>query len=165
MARKAQIIPPKPDLKRKAVNFTKGYDLKITPEVMTKLEKVVNKSRDKFTKDIAGRLAHMRASMDDMAGNPDQHPHLIARVAHASLEIKGAGGTIGFDLLTRIGKSLNDFVTGLTSLQSTQIAIITLHIDAMHAVLANHVTGAGGEVEAALVNTFDEARAKFKDAS
>ena len=49
MAKRAQIIPPRPDLKRKAVNFSKGFDLKLTPEVLQKLETVFHKSQDKFT--------------------------------------------------------------------------------------------------------------------
>ena len=63
MAKRAQIIPPRPDLKRKAVNFSKGFDLKLTPEVLEKLETVVHKSQDKFTADIAERLTAMRRSI------------------------------------------------------------------------------------------------------
>jgi len=150
-------------LKRKAVNYSKGFDLKLTPEVLEKLEQVVHKSRDKFTADIAGRLSAMRRTVAEDHDRPDRHPELITVVAGASLEIKGAGGTIGFDLLTRLGKSLNDFVDGLERLTDRQLVVISLHIDAMYAILANRIMGSGGKVEAEIVAAFEEACRKFRD--
>ena len=165
MAKRAQIIPPRPDLKRKAVNFSKGFDLKLPPEVLQKLETVVHKSQDKFTADIAERLTAMRRSIAQNAADSNLHPYMIKALSDASREIKGAGGTIGFDLLTYIGKSLNDFLDGMVELSARQMEVCTLHIDAMSVVLANRITGAGGAVEAELLRAFDEACAKFREVS
>lgn len=162
VAKRAQIIPPRPDLKRKAVNFSKGFDLKLAPNVVKQLEKVVHDSRDKFTGDIAQRLETMRTALDADANVPENHPMLIRLISDGSREIKGAGGTVGFDLLTHIGKSLNDLVTDLETLSKRHVDICGLHIDAMYVVLANRITGSGGEIEAELVNAFNEAREKFK---
>lgn len=162
MVKRAQIIPPRPDLKRKAVNFSKGFDLKLTPGVVKQLEKVVHDSRDKFTADIAQRLETMRTALEADAKVPENHPVLIRLISDGSREIKGAGGTVGFDLLTHIGKSLNDFVSGLEGLTKRHVDICGLHIDAMYVVLANRITGSGGETEAELVNAFNEAREKFR---
>ncbi|MEQ8814423.1 MAG: transcriptional regulator [Thalassobaculum sp.] len=162
MARRPKIIPPRADLKQKAVNFRDGFDLRLTPEVVRKLEEVVHKSRDAFTADIAERLVAMRRLLRESRPEPEQQRAMIAEIYDNSLEIKGAGGTIGYDLLSQIGKSLNDFVSGLETLEDRQARVVGLHIDALYAVLANRITGRGGIVESAIVQAFGEARRKFR---
>ena len=162
MARRAQIIQPRSDLKRKAVNLTTGFDLRLTPELIKQLEDVVHKSRDGFTKDIGERLAAMRQLLAETGPEPEAQNVLVTSLYESSLAIKGAGGTIGYDLLTLIGKSLNDFVTGLKSLDDRQRPVVGLHIDALYVVLANRITGRGGVVEKAIVDAFVEARRKFR---
>lgn len=146
---------------RKAINATKGIDLKLTPETVHRMEMVVHRSHDKFIHDIAVRLATLRASLEQLE-EADQGPALDALYQH-SLTIKGAGGTIGYDLLTLIGKSLNDLVAGQTRLSKRQVAVASLHIDALYTVLANNVTGPGGAVEAAVIEAFGEVSARFKN--
>lgn len=166
MARRAQIIPPRGDLKRKAVNLTTGFDLRLTPEVIRQLEEVVHQSRDAFTKDIGERLAAMRRLVAQAGQSEAEQQDLVTTLYQSSLAIKGAGGTIGYDLLTLIGKSLNDFVAGLSRLDDRQLPIVGLHIDALYVVLANRITGRGGEIESAIMAAFVEARRKFRpDAS
>lgn len=163
MARKAQIIPPRPDLRRKAVNHTKGFDLKLSPVMVAKLERVVHKARDNFTADIAARLAAMRAALRETAGGDSDEKQVLSLIYRDSLEIKGAGGTIGFELLTAIGKSLNDFVSGVEVLDQRRVDVIGLHVDALYLVLADNITGRGGPTEAAVLKAFSAVRMKFKD--
>ena len=162
MARRPQIIPPRADLKKKAVNQTTGFDLRLTPEVVRKLEEVVHRSRDAFTADIAERLMAMRRVLAETGPLPADQRAMVAQLYGSSLEIKGAGGTIGYELLTLIGKSLNDFVAGLARLDDRQVRVVCLHIDAMYAVLANRITGRGGMVEGAIMEAFGEARRRFR---
>ena len=162
MARRPRIIPPRADLKQKAVNFRDGFDLRLTPEVVRKLEEVVHKSRDAFTADIAERLMAMRRVLAETGPLPADQRAMVAQLYGSSLEIKGAGGTIGYDLLSQIGKSLNDFVSGLEALEDRQARVVGLHIDALYAVLANRITGRGGIIESAIVQAFGEARRKFR---
>ena len=162
MARRAQIIPPRADLKKKAVNQTTGFDLRLTPETIRKLEEVVHRSRDAFTTDIADRLVTMRRRLAETGPLPADQKALVAHLYGSSLEIKGAGGTIGCDLLTLIGKSLNDFVAGLSRLDERQVKVVRLHIDALYVVLANRITGRGGVVESAIIEAFGEAKRKFR---
>jgi hypothetical protein len=160
--RKAQIIPPRPDLRRKAVNRTKGFDFKLAPTMVKKLEQVVHKARDAFTADIAARLVAMRQAVREPIETLEDERRALTLVYANSLEIKGAGGTIGYDLLTAIGKSLNDFVTDVTALDGRRRQVIDLHIDALYVVVANRITGTGGPIEAAVVEAFAELRAKFE---
>lgn len=163
MARRAQIIPPRPDLRRKAVNYSKGFDLKLSPAMVQKLEQVVHKARDTFTADIADRLVAMRKALREVGDDPEAERQVLSLVYDHSLEIKGAGGTIGYDLLTAIGKSMNDFVTGMTELDRRRADVIGLYIDALYVVLANRITGRGGPTESAVLKAFSAVRTKFRD--
>ena len=78
MARRAQIIPPRSDLKRKAVNLTTGVDLRLTPALIKQLEEVVHKSRDGFTKDIGERLAAMRRQVAEAGRSEVDQPSLVS---------------------------------------------------------------------------------------
>src|SRR3546814_2707206 len=70
-----------------------------------------------------------------------------------AFDIKGMGGLFGYPLLTALGKSLNDFIGTLTMPSEASFEIISIHIDALYVLLAQHVTGQGGEVERVLIST------------
>lgn len=161
MAKKAQIIPPRSDLRQKAVNFSKGLDLRLDRQVLVELEKVVHKSTDKIIKDIADRLAAMRLTLKAVSSKKIEAHEARQAIFSHSHAIKGIGGTIGFDLLTSISKSLNDIAGSEVALTKRMIKILDLHIDALYVVVAKRIKGVGGQVEEQVVQSFDEARRKF----
>ena len=161
MARKAEIIPPSGDLRRRAVNQSKGLDLRLKPEDLKKLEEVVHRSRDKFITDIAVRLKNLRQAGSQASQSRDAHRAYVRLLGDESLHIKGAGGTIGFELLTLMGKSLNDLVKGKQELSDMQVDIVGLHIDALYVVLAQRITGAGGVVEEQVLRGLRDAVSRF----
>jgi hypothetical protein len=161
LARKTQILPPKSDLRRKAVNSTKGIDLKLPKDTVAALTEVVSKSRDRFTTDIAARLAKMRDAHGPALHDADKRGAYVKQLYDESLNIKGAGGTIGFMLLTRMGKSLNDLVAGKDDLTDVQMDIVHLHIDALYVVLAQRIGGGGGTVEEQVLIGLESAVRRF----
>ena len=60
-------MPPSQELRRKAVNFKKGFKLKLEPEEIRKLEAVVEKATDQFTIEVAEKLRALRLALDDVA--------------------------------------------------------------------------------------------------
>lgn len=71
------------------------------------------------------------------------------------------GGTFDFPLLTQVAKSLNDYVRSLKNVTKTHLDIITLHIDALYVILAQHITGQGGATEAQVLTALQQATKKF----
>lgn len=164
MARKDKPVftPPPQELRRKAVNFKKGFGLKLAPEELRRLEEVVEKAGDAFTKDVAERLRQLRAALDDVAtGN--SRAHLAMRsIRTLSLDIKGMGGMFKYPLLTSFAKSLNDFTKDIDLPGSRQLDIIAAQIDALYVVMANRITGDGGRIERELLAALKEATARYK---
>lgn len=60
-------MPPSQELRRKAVNFKKGFKLKLEPEEIRKLEAVVEKATDQFTVEVADKLRGLRVALNDVA--------------------------------------------------------------------------------------------------
>ena len=155
------MIPPRADLKRKAVNQTKGIDLTLPPEIVAKLEQVVHRSRDKFTIDLTRRLTAVRQACDAVDHGGLTMSRFIPEVHDESLEIKGAGGTIGYQLVTDIGGLMDIFLRGKKELTSIQMQVLRLHVDALFVVLAQRILGGGEALEQQVVKSLKVAVQKF----
>jgi hypothetical protein len=146
---KVQIIQPSTDLRKRAVNFKTGFGVILSPQETQKLQMVVEKSSDQFTRQVGEKLKALR---EEMAAFDDAD----------ALEIKGMGGTFKFPLLTQIAKSLHDYATQIREPNAWNTVIVGHHIDALYVVLAQRITGLGGRIEAELLKALRAASTKFK---
>ncbi|WP_428248948.1 hypothetical protein [Ferrovibrio sp.] len=164
MSKRPTFIAPPQELKRKAVNFKRGFSLKLEPEVMKKLEQVVEKATDNFTVEVADKLKQLRVAVNQMADGDTNTVHYMREIRSLSLDIKGMGGMFKYPLLTAFAKSLNDFVQGMHAPTEIQLDIIGAQIDALYVVMANRIQGGGGQTEQELLNVLHVATRKYKDA-
>src|SRR5258705_6992513 len=118
---KAQIIPPSNELRRKAVNYNKGFSVELTPGEMRQLEKVVHAATDKFNVAASTSLKALRELITGAQAGKRPAENIIKRVAREALDLKGLGGTFDYPLVTRIAKSLNDYAAGLGKIGKRQI--------------------------------------------
>ncbi|HLT77962.1 MAG TPA: hypothetical protein VKZ87_11285 [Ferrovibrio sp.] len=164
MARKEKPVftPPPQELRRKAVNFKKGFGLKLMPDEQRRLEEVVEKATDAFTKDVAERLRRLRAALDDVASGNDRADLAMRAIRSLSLDIKGMGGMFKYPLLTAFAKSLNDFTKDMGLPGPRQLDIIAAQIDALYVVMARRITGDGGPTERELLAALKQATARYK---
>jgi hypothetical protein len=162
VARKARIIAPPQDLKRRAVNFRKGLDLSLSAQDIKRIETAIEKSKDRCSNEVSDQLASMRLQFPEAMGNRIKRPGFLRTVRAGSLDIKGLGGMFGFPLLTAFAKSLNDYVTSLKDADDTQMSVIATHIDALYVVLVQRIAGLGGKVEGDVLDGFKTATRKFK---
>lgn len=161
MAKKAVFVPPQQDLRRKAVNFKKGFALKLAPEELRRLEEVVEKATDDFTREVADKLRQLRTAIDDVAAGRGDIQAAMRAIRALSLDIKGMGGMFKYPLLTAYAKSLNDFVVMMKTPNAIQLDIIAAQIDALYVVMANRITGVGGRLERDLLEALNIATEKY----
>ncbi|MBX3454926.1 hypothetical protein [Ferrovibrio sp.] len=162
MAKRPTFIPPPQELKRKAVNFKRGFSLQLEPEVVQKLEQVVEKATDNFTVEVAEKLKQLRVALGEIGGGAEAKRYM-REIRSTSLEIKGMGAMFKFPLLTAFAKSLNDFVQGMDDPTDIQLDIIAAQIDALYVVMANRIQGGGGKTESQLLDALAVAARKYKD--
>jgi hypothetical protein len=158
---KVQIIQPTGELRRRAVNYKKGFSVELTSSEMIQLEKVVHASKDKFVTAVGERLKSLREAARAVADDAMSIPGFLKKAEKDSLDIKGLGGTFDFPLLTQVAKSLNDYVRGLKNVTKVHLEIIALHVDALYVILAQHITGQGGATEAEVLSALLQATRKF----
>jgi hypothetical protein len=158
---RVQIIQPTGELRKRAVNYKKGFSVELTSSEMIKLEEIVHKSKDKFVTEVGERLKRLRESARAVEDDALSIPSFLKAAAKESFDIKGLGGTFDFPLLTQVAKSLNDYVRGLRNIGKVQVDIIVLHVDALYVILAQHITGQGGATEAEVLSALLQATRKF----
>lgn len=122
----------------------------------------MHRSRDKFTVDIARRLTAIRQTCEKIEHGDIAFDRFIAFVREESLQIKGAGGTIGYQLISEIGHLLGEFTKNKQKLNAIQMDVLKLHVDALYVILAQRITGQGEELEQQVVRSLATAVAKYK---
>jgi len=164
MSRRARIINPPQDLKRRAISATKGLNIELTPGELAKIETAVHKSKDRFVGQVAEKLKVLRSTHLVAEKNPGIHTMYLGQLLDESLAIKGLAGTYGFHLVTAVASSLNDFVMNRTAATDRQLIVIRLHIDMLYVLLARAQQPRGGmhaETEGELLASFKILTAKY----
>lgn len=161
MAKKPVFIAPPQELRRKAVNFKRGFSLQLEPDVVRKLEQVVEKATDNFSIEVSEKLKGLRGALQEIAKGGEAAP-LMRDIRSMSLEIKGMGAMFKYPLLTAFAKTLNDFVQAMDDPTDIQLDIIAAQIDALYVVMANRIQGGGGKTEEQLLDALKVATSKYK---
>ncbi|WP_085581517.1 transcriptional regulator [Thalassospira mesophila] len=160
---KVQIIPPRTELKQRAVNFTKGFDINLGPEQLEELERVVQRSSDAFVRSIGHDLSETRQLVINAITNADLRPKAVEKSADLAYSTKALGGTFDYPLMTQIAKSLEVFLHGRSTANKRQLMVTQLHIDAIYVILASRITGFGTSIEQATTVALSKIAARYSD--
>ena len=154
MAKKTRIIRPPDDLRRRALNATRGLNIDLTPEERERIETAVHRSKNRFVSQIAAKLRALRVTHLEVEQKADLRPAYLSQLRDESLSIKGLGGTFGYPLVTAIAASLNDFVLKRATVTDRQLMVIRLHIDTIYVILAQDTAEMRPETETELMASF-----------
>ena len=161
MAKKVRIIRPPDDLRRRAINATRGLSLELTPQELQRVETAVHRSKNRFVSQVAEKLKALRAAHHDAEQNPAHRSAYLAQLNDETLAIKGLGGTYGFPLVTAISTSLNDYVVKRQTITDRQLVVIRLHIDTLYVLLAPKEIQLRPETEGELIASFKILTARY----
>ena len=117
------------------------------PDPLRDAEAAVAALADSFLEWIAediGRAKQALAAASDRPGDNQTRIRTIFEVVH---NVKGQGGSFGYDLLTSVGGSLCDYLrVGTASAGDKQLKVIAAHFAAIDFILEHNLRGDGGEV-------------------
>lgn len=143
-----EIITPPTSLKSKV---REGGPDAVDLETLERAEKVIADMADSYLEWVQEDLKKMdecyKAMQTAELPRKDASEGLF-QVAH---DIKGQGGSFGYDLMTVIGNELCRLLERQDSFGSAEMQAIKVHIDAMKLVIQNKMTGDGGANGKALV--------------
>lgn len=126
-----------------------GFD--IDPEILARAEQAVAALSESFVAAAREDLATMRGLVDTLAAGPD--PGSVDALYGRAHDMAGQGGSFGFPLLSRLGRSLCDLIQARNrAIAAGDIALLRAHLDAAQAILDDPDTadaeGRVAEIEA-----------------
>lgn len=138
-----RIIRPPSQLKNKV---TIGGVGAVDEAALERAEQVIQDLSVSYLDWAREDLAKLMAAVDELNPDGDSAEPLLV-VFQISHDIKGQGGSFGYDLMTIIGDMLCRYIETLEGEVSLQaIEVIGLHINALQAVIRQKLKGTAGAV-------------------
>lgn len=116
------------------------------PEAVRQAEAAVAALAQNFTDWMRADLDKaLSALADAKAAQPDNAGHVreIYDVCH---NIKGQGGSFGYDLITQVGQSLCNYIHDGESASERKLKVVEAHLTAIKFILDRDIQGDGGPV-------------------
>ncbi|MBL4802840.1 MAG: hypothetical protein JKY45_13190 [Emcibacter sp.] len=92
---------------------------------------------------LIDQLADVHRRCVDTPEQRYQHFEQLHAIAH---DMRGQGGTFGYQLISDFSDGLYDFTGTSTATSDRNVEIIKTHIDAMRVVIKDRVSGDGGDI-------------------
>lgn len=143
-----KFITPPNTLKAKVGPPTAGgVDL----EALERAEAIIANLTDSYLDWVQEDLAKIQTAYDEMAAAGAKTKADIDKVFQVAHDIKGQGGSFGYNLMTVVGNQLCRFLEKKESLTASEIQAVKVHIDTMKLIIAQKMTGDGGAEGAKLL--------------
>jgi len=154
-----QVIKPPSTLKSKVGTGGPGA---VDLETLEKAEAVIAGLSDSYLEWVEEDLKKLDSAMAKLKAEPDKGKEHLDKVFQISHDIKGQGGSFGYQMMTIIGDQLCRLVEKMDEAGPAEIKVIDLHIDALKMVIAKRMEGDGGVEGEALFSGLDKVVAKIK---
>lgn len=143
----AQFIRPPNGLRKAKVG---SGPAKLDPQLLANAEAAVDDMQQHYADWADEDLTMLEKTLIDIREADDQIPHIKTLFRHA-LDMKGQGGSFGYDMVTQVAGSLADFITDRSELKGIDFDVVAAHVQTMRAVFAEDVKGDGGKTGKALM--------------
>jgi chemotaxis protein histidine kinase CheA len=138
---KLEVINPPNTLKEKVGTGGPGA---VDMEALKRAEEVIAGMTDSYLEWVAEDLKKIDAAYQKLKAAPGGKKELDA-VFQVSHDIKGQGGSFGYDLMTAIGNELCRLIERVDKVGPAELEAIRIHIDSMKLVMGNDMKGQGGK--------------------
>lgn len=160
---KVRFYRSKNRLKEKAAGL--GMDanaiIEFDDDLMSAAEEALNEMAEDYPDWVMSVIDELfethRRCVDDEV-NRKGYFERINSVAH---DMKGQGGTFGYQLITNFAEGLYNFTAKGSGLSDSHVEIIKAHIDAMRVVIRERVEGDGGEIGSELTKGLQQSVEKY----
>ncbi|WP_370155222.1 hypothetical protein [Ferrovibrio sp.] len=157
-----RLIANRGDLRRKAVNYRQGQDVRLNPELRGKIEKVIVETQADFEVAAIETLAQLKDAWGSAAFNTISRARYYEWIHDLALELKGQGGVFDYPLVTLYADTLKNLTANLTQASPRLHAIIGLNIDALGIIIRRRMSGLGGVLERRVAEALREAYVKMR---
>ena len=127
---------------------------RVTPdaEAIKRAEVAIKKIGEDFASWARSDLDEMDQALAAARNDPEQQEEYIMQIFRRAMELKGQGGSFGYDLISQVGDSLKKFTESRREASPRDVEIIAAHVQAMRVVMVEDIRGDGGDVGRAIVD-------------
>jgi chemotaxis protein histidine kinase CheA len=141
------IKPPNTLLKAKTGSGKVAPDM----EAIERAEAAIQNIGDDFANWAQSDLDELDKALAAARRNPSQQEEYITEIFRRAMELKGQGGSFGYELISQVGESLKVFTENRSEANPRDVEIIAAHVDAMRRVMVDDIKGDGGDIGRAIV--------------
>jgi chemotaxis protein histidine kinase CheA len=122
------------------------------PDAVREAEAAVAALADSFLEWINEDISRAKEALAKAQDKPGDNQPEIRAIFEVVHNVKGQGGSFGYDLLTKIGGSLCDYLREESaSSDEKQLKVIAAHFAAMDFVLEKNIQGSGDAIGEQLI--------------
>lgn len=136
-----------------------SFDEDLMAQAMAALDEMAEDYPD-WVSGLIDQLAEVHRRCVDTPEQRFQHYEQLHAIAH---DMRGQGGTFGYQLISDFSDGLYDFTRASTGTSDKNVEIIKAHIDAMRVVIKDRIGGDGGDIGKQLKLGLDAAIKKFSN--
>ncbi|PCI43594.1 MAG: hypothetical protein COB49_12055 [Alphaproteobacteria bacterium] len=119
-----------------------SFDEELMAQAMAALDEMAEDYPD-WVSGLIQQLADVHRRCVDTPEQRFQHFEQLHAIAH---DMRGQGGTFGYQLISDFSDGLYEFTRASTGTSDKNVEIIKAHIDAMRVVIKDRVSGDGGDI-------------------
>ncbi len=99
-------------------------------QAIQRAEAAIKKIGEDFSKWAPGDLEEMDKALAAARTDPDRQEEYIMQIFRRAMELKGQGGSFGYDLISQVGDSLKKFTESRSEASPRDVEIIAAHVNA-----------------------------------
>lgn len=124
-------------------------------------EQEFEKAAEDYPDWVQGIITRLYEQHGRCVDTPESREPVFKTLSEIAHDLKGQGGTFGYNLISHFGASLYIATRPREDYEDSQVEIIKAHIDAMRAVIKGRIKGDGGDIGVELTKTLDAAIEKY----
>jgi chemotaxis protein histidine kinase CheA len=144
-----------------SAKVTKGGPGAVSLATLEKAEQVISDLATNYLEWVEDDLKRLQAAFADLKSGTGEQSEALNKIFELVHDMKGQGGTFGYNLMTVIGDQLCRYIEGLKGKASEEaMEVIQLHIDALQVVISQNLSADGGAVGIQLLQGLEQVMAK-----
>lgn len=150
-------------LKEKTLGLAPRNDDEISfdEDLMMKAAAALEDMSEEYPDWVSGLITQLAEVHRRCVDTPEIRHNSFEQLHAIAHDMRGQGGTFGYQLISDFADSLYDFTVASTSTSDNHVEIIKAHIDAMRVVISERISGDGGDIGKELKASLDAAIDKY----
>lgn len=128
-----------------SAKVTKGGPGAVDLAAIERAESIIADMAENYLDWVEEDLVRISDAQKKLKADPDNPKEAMESIFQVAHDMKGQGGSFGYDLMTILGNDLCRFIETKDSVNGTDIEVIDLYINTMQIVITKRMNGDGGE--------------------